>query len=88
MSRVTLEIGALRLHFESPEDMDAQLGRMGELVSVKEMAAMIGVSERTVQSWKHLADFPRTENGAVTRAAFLQFLFRANPPQNPAKSRN
>ena len=83
MSRVTMEIGALRLHFESPEDMDAQLGRMGETVSNKEMAAMIGVSERTVQSWKHLPDFPRTENGAVTRAAFLEFVFR----KNPAKSR-
>lgn len=79
MSRVTMEIGALRLHFESPEDMDAQLGRLGELVSVKEMAAMTGVSEKTVNRWKHLPDFPRNENGTITRAAFLQFIFRTNP---------
>ena len=74
-----LEIGALRLHFESPEDMDAQLERMSELVSEKEMAGMAGVSERAIRRWKHLPTFPRNENGTITRAAFLQFIFRTNP---------
>lgn len=79
MSAFTIEIGTVKLHLQSAEDMRAGLGWLGESLTNGEMADLAAVSERTVRRWRANPAFPRPVSKHVTRQAFLQFLFAVHP---------
>jgi hypothetical protein len=79
MSRVTLEIGSVRLNFDSDTDLTRMMGDLAHSMTDKEMCALADVSERTLTRWKLSPSFPRSVSGRITRLQFLEYLFRQKP---------
>lgn len=68
-----IELGAIRLYFDSMEEAVAVLSALVRHLTNKEAATMLGVSERTVRRWKGEGRLTAAESGgALTLADLLQ----------------
>ena len=65
MGTRTIEVGAVKIHLREDEEAIALLEKLLRPLSNKEVAAMIGVSERTVMRWKRAGRLPSRESGQV-----------------------
>ena len=72
MIRVT--IGAMTIQADTQAELDATINSLAVTLGDKEMAALAGVSERTIRRWKSHPKFPRSASGTITRSNFLAFL--------------
>ena len=61
----TIEVGAVKIHLEENEEPASLLKALLRPLSNKEVAAMIGISERTVMRWKRAGRLPSREGGQV-----------------------
>lgn len=74
----TIEVGAVKIHLEEDEETVALLEKLLRPLSNKQVAAMIGVSERTVMRWKRAGRLPSRDGGQV----FMVDLLRHVAPEN------
>ena len=65
MSTRMIEVGAVKIHLQEDEEAVVLLEKLLRPMSNKEVAAMIGVSERTVMRWKRAGRLPSRDNGQV-----------------------
>jgi FixJ family two-component response regulator len=70
----TIEVGAVRIHLEENEEAVALLQSLLRPLSNKEVAAMIGISERTVMRWKRCGRLPSREQGQIFVLDLLRHL--------------
>ncbi len=73
----TIEVGGVRIHLEDNEEALAMLQSLLRPLNNKEVASMIGISERTVVRWKRSGRLPSRGNGQV----FLVDLVRHLAPR-------
>lgn len=78
----TIEVGAVKIHLNEDEEAVGMLEKLLRPLSNKEVAAMIGVSERTVMRWKRMGRLPSRDSGQV----FMVDLIRHVAPGQPAGS--
>ena len=76
----TIEVGAVKIHLEEDEETVVLLEKLLRPLSNKEVAAMIGISERTVMRWKRAGRLPSRDGGQV----FMMDLIRHVAPENSA----
>lgn len=70
----TIEIGQVKIHLENDEDPAELLKTMFRPLSNKEMAGMIGISERSVLRWKSEGRLPTKPKGQVNLIDLLRYL--------------
>ncbi len=69
-----IEIGAVKIHLQENEEAQTLLEAMLRPLNNKEVAAMIGVSERTVMRWKQVGRLPSRRNGQVFMVDLIRHL--------------
>lgn len=69
-----IELGAVRLVLDNGEDMDEVLRGLLRHLTNKEIAALLGVSERTVRRWKVQGRLPARGSDQITLLELLRFL--------------
>ncbi len=72
-----IEVGAVKIHLEQNEEAMALLESLLRPLNNKEVAAMIGVSERTVMRWKRCGRLPSRNKGQI----FVLDLIRHLAPE-------
>jgi len=60
-----IEVGAVKIHLEEDEEAVALLESLLRPLNNKEVAAMIGISERTVMRWKRNGRLPTRHKGQI-----------------------
>lgn len=73
----TIEVGAVKIHLEENEEAVALLESLLRPLNNKEVAAMIGISERTVMRWKRSGRLPTRNKGQI----FVLDLIRHLAPE-------
>ncbi|MCZ6730182.1 MAG: hypothetical protein O7C61_10795 [SAR324 cluster bacterium] len=76
----TIEVGAVKIHLEKQEEATEMLEALLRPLSNKEIAAMIGISERTVMRWKLVGRLPSRGSGQVFMVDLIRHLA---PEQQP-----
>lgn len=76
-----IELGSVKLVLDSGEDVDEVLRRLLRHFTNKEIAALLGVSERTVRRWKEQGRLPSRGSGQITLLELLRFLGPTGIPQ-------
>ena len=61
----TIEVGAVKIHLEEHEEAVSLLQSLLRPLNNKEIAAMIGISERTVMRWKRCGRLPSRNGGQI-----------------------
>jgi len=75
----TLEFGSIRVTLDTEEETVSLLTALMRHLGNKEVAAMIGVSERTVRRWKQEGRLPCRANEPVMLADLLLHLAPGTP---------
>ena len=70
----TIEVGAVKIHLQENEEAMAMLESLLRPLSNKEVAAMIGISERTVMRWKQAGRLPSRGSGQVFMVDLIRHL--------------
>ncbi|MCZ6472053.1 MAG: helix-turn-helix domain-containing protein [SAR324 cluster bacterium] len=70
----TIEVGAVKIHLQEGEEAVSMLEALLRPLSNKEVAAMIGISERTVMRWKQAGRLPVRESGQVFMVDLIRHL--------------
>ena len=70
----TIEVGSIKIHLEEIEETITVLQSLLRPLNNKEVATMIGISERTVVRWKKLGQIPSRSNGQVFMVDMLRHL--------------
>jgi len=70
----TIEVGAIKVHLEGHDEAMKFLTSLMRPLSNKEIAAMIGISERTVARWKINGRLPSRVNGQLYLVDLLKHL--------------
>lgn len=70
----TIEVGAVKIHLQEGEEAVSMLEALLRPLSNKEVAAMIGISERTVMRWKQAGRLPAREGGQVFMVDLIRHL--------------
>lgn len=73
----TIEVGAVKIHLKENEEAVALLESLLRPLNNKEVAAMIGISERTVMRWKRSGRLPTRNKGQI----FVLDLIRHLAPE-------
>lgn len=76
-----IEVGAVKFHLEEDEEAVKLLESLLRPLNNKEVAAMIGISERTVMRWKRLGRLPSRDTGQI----FVLDLIRHLAPEERPK---
>jgi FixJ family two-component response regulator len=76
----TIEVGAVKIHLEKQEEAKEMLEALLRPLSNKEVAAMIGISERTVMRWKLTGRLPSRGNGQVFMVDLIRHLAPEEQP--------
>lgn len=71
-----LELGALTVETERPEDAAALLRGLLLHLNNMELANLLGVSDKTVRRWRRTGRLPRHERGQITLLDLLRHLHR------------
>ena len=69
-----IEIGAVKIHLRENEEAETLLETLLRPLNNKEVAAMIGVSERTVMRWKQGGRLPYRKNGQMFMVDMIRHL--------------
>ena len=69
-----IEVGAVKIHLGENEEPMPVLQSLMRPLNNKEIAAMIGISERTVVRWKQKGRLPARGNGQVFMLDMLRHL--------------
>lgn len=77
-----LELGGIRLVVESEAEMVEVLTAMLRHLTNKEVAGILGVSERTVRRWKEEGRLPDRGNEQVTLAELVAHLLPLGSAHN------
>ena len=77
----TIEVGAVKIHLQEGEEAVSMLEALLRPLSNKEVAAMIGISERTVMRWKQAGRLPARERAKTLDPLrpFLLVQYRVQP---------
>jgi len=70
----TIEIGEVKIHLEENEEAVGMLQALLRPLSNKEVASMIGISERTVVRWKQTGLLPARETGQLLLVDLVRHL--------------
>ena len=80
----TIEIGEVKIHLEKNEEAVDMLQALLRPLSNKEVAAMIGISERTVVRWKQTGLLPARETGQLLLVDLVRHMAPRQPPPEHA----
>ena len=76
----TIEIGEVKIHLDKNEDAVGMLQALLRPLSNKEVAVMIGISERTVVRWKQTGLLPARESGQLLFVDLVRHMAPRTPP--------
>lgn len=79
MGTRTIEVGAVKIHLREDEEAMVLLEKLLRPMSNKEVAAMLGVSERTVMRWKRAGRLPSRESGQVFTVDLIRHVAAEKP---------
>jgi len=69
-----IEVGSVKIHLQEGEEAVSMLEALLRPLSNKEVAAIIGISERTVMRWKQAGRLPARESGQVFMVDLIRHL--------------
>lgn len=73
-----IEVGAVKIHLEENEEAVDMLQSLLRPLNNKEVASMIGISERSVVRWKRQGRLPSRGSGQVLMVDLLRHLVPAD----------
>lgn len=79
MGTRTIEVGAVKIHLREDEEAMVLLEKLLRPMSNKEVAAMLGISERTVMRWKRAGRLPSRESGQVFMVDLIRHVAAEKP---------
>lgn len=77
-----LELGLVKLEVERQEDAAAFLRGLLRYLNNLELAAVLGVTDKTVRRWKREGRLPTREGGQIM---LLDLLYHLAPPAGPVR---